>query len=122
DNGELSMNLAHLELFHAVAAAGNVSKAADKIGVSQPAVSKQVKSLETAIGMPLFDRIPRGVRLTAAGEVLQGFAHRIFSLTRDAEDAMAEMRGLRRGTLAIGASTTIGVYILPDVLVRFRQQ
>src|SRR5206468_2202239 len=90
--------------------------------VSQPAVSKQLKTLERAAGARLFDRHPKGVRLTGAGEVLADYARRIFGLADEAETALADLQSLRRGQLNIGAGTTIGVYFLPELLVRYRQR
>jgi DNA-binding transcriptional LysR family regulator len=116
------MNLNHLSIFHAVANEGSVSAGAERLLISQPAVSKQLKMFEKSLGVTLFDRHPRGVRLTAAGEILAGFAERIFSLEDQAQCALQECEGVRRGRLAIGASTTIGVYMLPEVFVRFRQR
>ncbi len=81
----------------------------------------QVAELEEALGTPLFDRLPRGVRLTGAGETLLGYARRIAVLEAEAERAMRELRGLQRGRLALGASTTIGSYLLPTVLGEFRR-
>jgi DNA-binding transcriptional LysR family regulator len=115
------MNLSHLAVFHAVATEGSVSRAAERLMVSQPAVSKQLRDFERSLGTPLFDRLPKGVRPTAAGELLAGYARRIFALEAEAGQALAELRGLRRGRLSVGASTTIGVYLLPEVFVRFRQ-
>src|SRR3954451_4576553 len=118
----MSINLAHLAVFHAIACEGSVSRAAERLMVSQPAVSKQLRQLERSLGGGrLFDRLPKGVRPTAAGELLAGYARRIFALQAEAEQALAELRGLGRGRLSVGASTTIGVYLLPEVFVRFRQ-
>jgi len=117
----MSINLAHLAVFHAVASEGSVSRAAERLMVSQPAVSKQLRQLERSLGGPLFDRLPKGVRPTAAGELLAGYARRIFALEAEAELALAELRGLRRGTLSVGASTTIAVYLLPEIFVRYRR-
>jgi|SRR5665213_783721 len=118
----MSMNLGHLAVFHAVAEAKSVSGGAESLLISQPAVSKQVRLLEQSLGTTLFERTPRGVILTEAGAVLAGYARRIFSLEAEAVRALDEIRGLKRGRLAIGASTTIGVYLLPEIFVRFRQQ
>jgi DNA-binding transcriptional LysR family regulator len=115
------MNLNHLAIFHAVAEARSVSRGAERLGISQAAVSKQLKTFERSFGVPLFDRTARGVAPTAAGELLAGYARRLFALAGEAEQAMAELNGLSRGTLAVGASTTIGVYLLPDVFVKLRQ-
>ncbi len=115
------LNRNHLALFRAVAEAGGFSRAAEIIHLSQPAISMQVAELEESLGTPLFDRLPRGVRLTDAGQTLLGYAQRIRSLEGEAERAMRELRGLERGRLALGASTTIGSYLLPTVLGDFRR-
>lgn len=116
------LNRNHLALFRAVAEAGGFSRAAEIVHVSQPAISMQVAELEDALGTPLFDRLPRGVRLTDAGTVLLGYAQRIAALEGEAERAMRELRGLERGRLAVGASLTIGGYLLPAVLGEFRRR
>lgn len=71
------MNRNHLALFHAVAEAGSVSAGAKWLRISQPAVSKQIGELEESLGVRLFDRLPRGVRLTDAGVVLADYARRM---------------------------------------------
>ena len=115
------MNLAHLSIFRAVAEEGSVSRGADRLMVSQPAVSKQLAQFERSLGVRLLDRLPRGVRLTQAGELLLVYAQRIFSIEEQARVAIDELRGLKRGQLRIGASPTTGTYLLPDVLVSFRR-
>jgi len=115
------MNLHHLLLFHTVAEAESISRAAERLLISQPAVSKQLTELERQLGVVLFSRLPRGVRITEAGRVLQGYASRIFSLAEEAQIAVDAVHGVERGRLRIGATTTLGVYLLPDVLVKFRQ-
>jgi DNA-binding transcriptional LysR family regulator len=95
---------------------------AERLDISQPAVSKQVQELERALGVHLFDRIGRRVYLSRAGEVLADYARRLFALAREAEEAMADVRAAGRGKLAIGASTTIGTYLLPGVLAKFRRR
>ena len=116
------MNLNHLFLFRAVAEAGSFSRAAESVHVSQPAISMQVAELEAQLDLTLFHRLPRGVKLTAAGELLFGYAQRLGTLANEAQRAMAEVKGLRRGRLSIGASTTIGVYLLPDLLGEYRRR
>ncbi|MBA3916102.1 MAG: LysR family transcriptional regulator, partial [Acidobacteriales bacterium] len=85
--------------FPAVAEAGNISLAAERLMISQPAVSKQLTELERYLGIPLFDRLPRGVRMTEAGRVLHGYARRIFSLADEAQIAVDAVRGVERGRL-----------------------
>ncbi|HYO09829.1 MAG TPA: LysR substrate-binding domain-containing protein [Tepidisphaeraceae bacterium] len=118
----MELNRNHLAVFHAVARAGGFSRAADALMVSQPAVSLQVAELERALGMKLFDRLPRGVRLTEAGRVLSDHAARIAAIEQEARSAMLELKGLKRGRLSVGASQTIGVYLLPEVFGAFSRR
>jgi DNA-binding transcriptional LysR family regulator len=118
----MSMNLNHLAVFHAVAQAGSMTRGAERLDISQPAVSKQVRELERALGVRLFDRIGRRVYLSQAGEVLADYARRLFALADEAQTAMADVRAGGRGRLAIGASQTIGTYLLPGVLAEFRRR
>jgi DNA-binding transcriptional LysR family regulator len=116
------MNLNHLAVFHAVAEAGGVTAGAERLQISQPAASKQIRELEAALGVTLFDRAGRGVRLTEPGRVLAGYARRLFALESEAEQAVGELRAVERGTLLIGASTTIGSYLIPVVLSAFHRR
>src|SRR6516165_7314566 len=113
------MNLNHLAIFHAVAQAGSMTRGAERLDISQPAVSKQVQELEHALGVHLFDRIGRRVHLSHAGEILAEYAARLFAVAQEAEHAMVDARAAGRGRLAIGASTTIGTYLLPAVQAEF---
>jgi DNA-binding transcriptional LysR family regulator len=115
------MNLNHLRSFLAIAEEASVTRAARRMGSSQPAVSKQLSDFEAALGVILFDRVSRGVRLTAAGELLFRQAERLFSVEAAAERELAELSGLRRGALSVGASTTIGSYLIPEVFGAFRE-
>ena len=116
------MNFNHLFLFRAVAEAGSFSRAGETVHISQPAISMQVAELEAQLDLTLFHRLPRGVKLTAAGQLLFGYAQRLGALADEAQSAMAEVKGVRRGRLSIGASTTIGVYLLPDLLGEYRRR
>ena len=117
-----AMNRNHLALFHAVAQAGSISRGAAAARVSQPAVSKQIAELEDALGVRLLDRLPRGCQLTEVGKILADYAARWRSVENDAARAIEEYRGLKRGRLAIGASLTIGGYLLPAVVAEFHRQ
>jgi DNA-binding transcriptional LysR family regulator len=116
------MNINHLAIFHAVAEEGSLTRAAERLHISQPAVSKQLRELEKSLGMALFHRLSKGVRLTEGGELLAGYARNMFALEAEAEHALSELRGLERGRLTVGASTTIGTYLLPTVFTRFKQR
>ncbi len=113
------MNDTRLTAFAAVAESGGFTKGAEKLLVSQPAVSLQVAELESSLGVKLFDRLPRGIRLTTAGELLLGYAQRISRLHRDAEQSVRDLLGLQSGRLTIGASLTIGSYLMPKVICEF---
>ncbi|HSW12547.1 MAG TPA: LysR family transcriptional regulator [Solimonas sp.] len=115
------MNLNHLAIFQAVAASNSISRGAQRLHISQSAVSKQIGEFERALGVSLLDRLPRGVRTTEAGRLLLGYANRLFALEAEAEQALGDLQQLRRGRLAIGASRTIGGYMLPETLAAFRQ-
>jgi DNA-binding transcriptional LysR family regulator len=116
------MNLNHLAIFHAVAQTGSMTLGAERLDISQPAVSKQVHELERALHVHLFDRIGRRVHLSHAGEILADYARRLFALEREAEEALADVRAVGRGRVVIGASTTIGSYLLPGVLSEFSRR
>jgi DNA-binding transcriptional LysR family regulator len=115
----MALNLNLLRLFAAVADERSFSRAAERLRVSQPAVSKGVRALEAQVGARLLERGPRTVRLTEAGAALHAHARTLFAAERAAEEELAAMRGLERGTLRVGASTTIATYLLPKVLAAF---
>jgi len=116
------MNRNHLALFHAVAQAGGITRGAERLHVSQPAVSKQIKELEDALGIRLLERLPRGSRLTDGGKLLAQYVQRMAVVEEETARAIEEFRGLKRGRLAVGASTTIGAYLLPQVFGVFHRQ
>lgn len=105
--------------FATVAEHGNISHAAAALHLSQPAVSGQLKLLQEAFGEPLYQRAGRGVRLTAAGEQLLGHAQRLRETFLQAQALRDAMRGMERGTLRIGASTTPASYLLPYLIADF---
>lgn len=113
------MNFTHLFAFYEVARAGSLSGGAQRLCVSQPAVSREVKELEERLGVLLFDRLPRGVALTYAGKLLFGYAERIFRLAEAARSELKEVAGLSAGHLKIGASATLGVYLVPKMIAEF---
>lgn len=116
------MNRNHLALFRAVAEHGNITAAANALHISQPAVSSQLASFERALKAKLLDRLPRGVRLTPVGRVLFEYAERIGQLEQEAQQAVADHLGLRQGRLAVGASTSIGSYFLPERMGRMARR
>ncbi len=115
----MELNRNHLAIFQAVAEKGSFSRAAEALEISQPAVSRQVAELESRLGLRLLDRLPRGTSLTQAGVILSQYVAQIQALEKNAAAAMTDMRGLTSGRIAIGASTTIGAYLLPPLVAEF---
>lgn len=117
----MHMNIHHLSVFLAVATTGSLTASARRLHISQPALSRELKVFEGRLGVILFERHSRGMRLTQAGEVLSQYAQRLFEIERAAEAAMREIAAGQQGVLSIGASNTIGTYVLPRVLAAFRR-
>ena len=115
------MELWQLEVFTAVSEERSFSRAGHKLGRTQPAISSAIKLLENELGEPLFDRLGKSVRLTAAGELLTEYAKRLLRLREEAVLAFGELRGLNRGTLRLGANETTCLYLLPEVLAAFKK-
>jgi len=100
---------------------GSVSAAARAIGIGQPTASEHLRTLEGAAGQRLVERNGRGSRLTEAGQLLALHAGRALQTLRAGEEELHRLAGLEAGTIHIGASTTPGVYLLPDTLGCFRR-
>src|SRR5579884_2455039 len=115
----MALNLHHLRLFAAVVDHGGFTRAAQALNLSQPAISKSLNEFERQLHVELLDRGARTVQLTDAGRVLYQRARELFGVERTAEHELRELRGLRRGVLRVGASTTIATYMLPPYLGRF---
>lgn len=113
------MNLHHLLVFHTIAKTGSITSSSKKLHISQPALSRELKELEQRFGVILFERVPRGMRLTHAGKILAEYADRLFEVARAAESAMNEIACARTGHLSLAASNTIGTYVLPRMLSKF---
>lgn len=116
------MTLRQLEVFLAVLELGSFRKAAERVSLSQPALSHQVKALEQELETSLFERLGRTIALTEAGRILEGYARRMFAARQGAREAIGELRGLERGSLVLGASSTPGIYLVPWLLGRFKAQ
>ncbi|UTH36921.1 LysR substrate-binding domain-containing protein [Pseudomonas sp. KHPS1] len=114
------MNLHHLKVFLAVAEAGSISAGAERLHISQPAVTREIRELEASLDLRLFDRLPRGVQLTEGGQRLLDYARRIFALEQAAERDLRDFAQLEQGELHLGASATLGAYLLPPLISRFR--
>ena len=108
----MALGLGQLRAFHAVVAAGGVTRAAQRLAVTPPAISAQIRELERQTGIPLFERAGRSTKLTSAGETLADYARRIFTLVDDAEQALTPDRAGARGRLRVAASDTAAAYYL----------
>ena len=114
-----NVTLRQLKVFEAVANHLSFSRAAQELHLTQPAVSMQVQALVEQAGVALFEQIGKKIFLTAAGEELLRHARRIAQQLREADEAMAAIRGVRGGRLNIGVVST-AKYIAPRLLVAFR--
>lgn len=107
-----------LNVFVAVAGRMSISRAAEELHLTQPAVSSQIKALEGHAGLPLFERVGKKLHLTAAGVELLDYSKRIAELFREADEAMAQLKGGARGKLNV-AVISAGDYFFPRLLAEF---
>lgn len=109
-----------LQIFSVVVQEGSFSAAAERLYMTQSAVSQHIKELEASLGRQLFQRGWRGVRLTHHGEVLNRYTVEIFALVAKAESALTDVEHLRSGRISIGVTPGISVYLAPDWVQHFR--
>lgn len=112
--------LNQLRIFESAARHRHFGRAAAELHLSQPAVSIQLKQLEAAIGMPLFEQMGRRMYLTSAGEELSSHARAVLGRLREADEAMESLRGADAGEIHV-ASTTTAEYFVPRLLAEFRR-
>jgi DNA-binding transcriptional LysR family regulator len=117
-----AMELTQLEFFLMVVEQGSFSKAAVRVYRTQPAVSIAIRRLEEEIGAPLFDRSQKTPTLTDAGELVYDYARRILALRDQAQDVVSELRSLKRGRVRIGANESTSLYILPHLILEYRER
>lgn len=117
------VNLELYRVFYTVAKCGSLTRAAEELYISQPAVSQSIKQLENQLGVPLFDRRHRGMELSAqGGKVIFAEVERALELLYQAETRLAEVQASAVGTIRIGASDTIFEYFLADKIVAFHER
>jgi DNA-binding transcriptional LysR family regulator len=116
------MELRHLRYFVAVAEAENVTRAAAKLRVAQPAVSRQMRDLEEELGLALFERSAKAVRLTEAGRLFLDEARAVLQRSEEAVAAVRSVAGGGRGELHVGYAPSLTVEILPRALRRFQME
>ena len=115
------MDIAALQAFLAVAETGSFSRAAERLSLTQPAVSKRIATLEFELGTSLFDRIARRVHLTEAGRALLDRAHGLLRELEDIRRSITNLSGEIAGPLALATSHHIGLHRLPSALKRFHR-
>jgi DNA-binding transcriptional LysR family regulator len=114
------MDLQRLRTFQVLSETLHFRHAAERLGITQSAVSQQIAALEKELGAALFERIGRRVFLTPAGTVLAGEAVKVLAAASRAREAVGAVSKGDAGKLRVGASTTPGIYLVPEVLGRFR--
>lgn len=113
------MNDRKLRIFEEVAIHLSMSAVASKMYMSQPAVSQAIHELEEELGTKLFDRIGRKLYLTQAGQVFLPYARKTLNTYDEGLKAVGDVDGANAGSLTVGASTTVGIYVLPEIIGRF---
>jgi molybdate transport repressor ModE-like protein len=114
-----ALDPARLRLLVEVERRGSISAAADVCAVSQPSATKQLKTLEAAVGEKLVERNGRASQLTEAGEIVAAHGARVLETLQGLEEELVALSGAETGTLALAASTTPGAYVMPSILQCF---
>jgi DNA-binding transcriptional LysR family regulator len=116
----MNITFRQLRVFTEVAELGSMARAAETLHLTPPAVSMQIKEVESQVGLPLFDRHGRTVSLSTAGEYFLVHAKRLLAALKEADDAMARLKRVERGLLTIGMVST-AKYFVPHLLARFHE-
>jgi DNA-binding transcriptional LysR family regulator len=117
------MDLMQLEMFVAMVEEGNFHRAAERVFRTQPALSMALRKLEHEIGASLFDRSNRNAYvLTDSGELLYDYAKRILNLRDETTEALQQLHTLQNGRIRIGANESTSLYLLPQLILAFRDQ
>ena len=114
------MEFDQLRYFLRVAELSNFTRAAEELGISQPALSRSIQRLEEELGQPVFERQGRSLSLTEAGDLLQGRAHQILTMLDDTKAEICDDG--QSGRVRVGAIPTIAPYYLPEVLRQFSEE
>jgi|TARA_B100000768_G_scaffold174380_1_gene184603 DNA-binding transcriptional LysR family regulator len=118
----LPFTLDQLKILQTISEEGSFKKAAEKLYISQPAVSLQIQNLEKQLNAPIFYRDKRKAYLTETGELLKKYCDRILSLCEETCRALDELQTFQSGALVIGASQTTGTYLMPRLIGIFRHK
>ena len=118
-NGDKAMLATAYRYFLAVAEAGSIRGASDELNVAASAVNRQVLQLEAALGIPLFERVGRGLRLSEAGRVLRTHLRRAVTDYQGVISELDALRGLQRGKVSLATVESVSVILLPEILAAF---
>ena len=116
-----TIGIKDMRAFFAIVEEGNISHAAQRLGIAQPALSRQMKHLEENLNVKLFERGSRRIRLTEAGQVLYNRVEGILGMVDGTVREITEIGSGTKGTIRIGTITTSGAMILPDLIAEFRK-
>lgn len=111
-----------MEYIYAVYKAGSFSAAAKELYITQPCLSAMVKKTENQLGVPIFDRNVKPLRLTEYGVQYIAYLEKIQGMEREFEEYLSDVRGLRTGSLSIGANTVLASFVLPALIQKFKTQ
>lgn len=119
---DIAFTLDQLRILKAIVQEKSFKKAAESLYISQPAVSFQIQNLERSLNTALFYRHSRKAQLTEAGKLLSEYAVKILSLCEESYRSIKDLENLKFGSLTIGASQTIGTYLMPKLIGKFREK
>lgn len=111
-----------LKVFQSVAQNLSFTKASNELFITQPAITKHIKELESEFEVKLFDRIGNKITLTHTGSILLSYTEQILSLQNEAKFELSQFKGNLEGKLRLGASTTIAQYVIPSALAQFNRR
>jgi DNA-binding transcriptional LysR family regulator len=119
---DIAFTLDQLRILKAIVKEKSFKKAAESLYISQPAVSFQIQNLERSLNTALFYRHTRKAQLTEAGKLLSEYATKILSICEESYRSIKDLESLKYGSLTIGASQTIGTYLMPKLIGKFREK
>ena len=120
--GISQMEIKDMRAFYAIVEEGNISHAAQRLDIAQPALSRQMKRLETSLGVQLFERGSRRIRLTDAGKVMYARVEHILGIVDGAVREITEMGSGVAGSVRLGTITTSGAMLVPELLSEFHRR
>lgn len=118
----MDINYESYKIFYTVALYGSITKAANYLYISQPAVTKSLQKLEQELGITLFNRSPKGVTLTENGKIFYNFIKNGVESFMNGEHKLTSLKNLETGTIKIGASSTVTKYFLVQYIAKFHKE